>query len=588
MSITDMAHCDTYLALSYVWGSTRGLNLQKQNLADLLMPRSLNHHWPQIPRTIRDAIILTAKLGFRYLWVDALCIVQNDKEGKMRDIERMAAIYCKAQFTIVAAGGNNADHGLTGAGESPRSLCHQIILRFSPSAEFIIYPSQTLDESATKYFQRAWTFQEYRLPNRLLVFFNGTASWKCRRLECSEGLMGPRQMLHLPRNGLKSDSTWPNFTQYTDLVAAYNGRELSYEGDSLSAFSGVLEAIQHQFPSGFIQALPEFYFDLALLWQPRKPLRRRPSDLDFATPSWSWIGWSGSLDMRYCEHGFEHPILPLHSDYSTSWSAMCHPVTDWYKTTGPFDKRYPVNNGYIMYHKLRVGRVDNSPNQDELKETQFVPSDITETGWHVSKHFEKWPKGRSEAQLYYRSPLISEAFSYPLPLGQGPKMVQSQKITYLHFSSHRAWFFVTESSVKAVSSRITCVTVSIADASGQLVGVMRLNSTDAPNFGEAPCELVAISRSTADLDLFHDRAPLEEASDTAYLMQIITFRGMRLPLGTTPDDYRALQKIVGIYEYYNVLWIEWENGIAYRKALGRICKEAWEAQDPEKIDVLLG
>jgi len=40
--------------------------------------------------------------------------------------------------------------------------------------------------------------------------------------------------------------------------------------------------------------------------------------------------------------------------------------------------------------------------------------------------------------------------------------------------------------------------------------------------------------------------------------------------------------------FYNVLWVEWENGIAYRKALGRVFKDAWEKQDLEEIEIALG
>lgn len=42
------------------------------------------------------------------------------------------------------------------------------------------------------------------------------------------------------------------------------------------------------------------------------------------------------------------------------------------------------------------------------------------------------------------------------------------------------------------------------------------------------------------------------------------------------------------YEWYNVFWVEWNDGIAYRKALGRVIKHVWEEQDLEPIRLMLG
>jgi hypothetical protein len=42
------------------------------------------------------------------------------------------------------------------------------------------------------------------------------------------------------------------------------------------------------------------------------------------------------------------------------------------------------------------------------------------------------------------------------------------------------------------------------------------------------------------------------------------------------------------YCFYNVIWIEWEDNIAYRKALGRAFKKAWESQNLEEVDIMLG
>jgi len=47
-------------------------------------------------------------------------------------------------------------------------------------------------------------------------------------------------------------------------------------------------------------------------------------------------------------------------------------------------------------------------------------------------------------------------------------------------------------------------------------------------------------------------------------------------------------KVSDVYEYYNVLWIKWGNGVAYRHGLGRVLKSVWEAQGLETVEVVLG
>ena len=70
-------------------------------------------------------------------------------------------------------------------------------------------------------------------------------------------------------------------------------------------------------------------------------------------------------------------------------------------------------------------------------------------------------------------------------------------------------------------------------------------------------------------------------------------------LGNTPNDSTDIYELEegyleerpdtgDTYEYYYVLWIEWEDGIAYRKRLGRMARDRWEAQDREWLDLILG
>lgn len=104
-------HLYSYLALSYVWGHAKVLLLTKENRASLMLVDALKDQ--NLSQTISDAMLLTEKLGERYLWVDSLCIVQDDDADKAELIPRMDLIYSQAVLTIVAAAGSDANAGLS-------------------------------------------------------------------------------------------------------------------------------------------------------------------------------------------------------------------------------------------------------------------------------------------------------------------------------------------------------------------------------------------------------------------------------------------------------------------------------------------
>ncbi|RSL68869.1 hypothetical protein CEP53_002407 [Fusarium sp. AF-6] len=77
--------------------------------------RSLIKVSDRLPATIRDAIAVVQRLGCRYLWVDALCLVQNDTYDLDQGVKTMDLIYERAWLTIVAACGHDANARLPGA-----------------------------------------------------------------------------------------------------------------------------------------------------------------------------------------------------------------------------------------------------------------------------------------------------------------------------------------------------------------------------------------------------------------------------------------------------------------------------------------
>ncbi|KAL2369058.1 hypothetical protein RJZ57_006548 [Blastomyces gilchristii] len=104
-----------YFTLSYVWGKTKMLLTMKANLQDCLKENSLiNEKKYMLPQTIKDAMSIVRSLGEKYLWIDVICIVQDDLNTKHHDIRHMDIVYGKSFVTIAAMHGNDATARLPG------------------------------------------------------------------------------------------------------------------------------------------------------------------------------------------------------------------------------------------------------------------------------------------------------------------------------------------------------------------------------------------------------------------------------------------------------------------------------------------
>lgn len=99
---------ETYAALSYVWGDTRQILLNDSTHRQLLMDGALDVGGLRPSQTILEAMALCQMIGQRYLWVDSLCIRQDNERDKRIQILRMRQVYRRAALTMVAACGTNA------------------------------------------------------------------------------------------------------------------------------------------------------------------------------------------------------------------------------------------------------------------------------------------------------------------------------------------------------------------------------------------------------------------------------------------------------------------------------------------------
>ncbi|KAE8447194.1 hypothetical protein EG329_011025 [Mollisiaceae sp. DMI_Dod_QoI] len=289
-----------YLALSYVWGDTPIKSFALGPLCD------------ELPATIEDAIRVTQSLQKQYLWVDYVCIDQQDPERQEMQIKLMDEIYNASWATIISLDGITASEGLPRVGTSSQVKPQKEVDFGRGNSLLAMLPSiQTkLDESC--WMKRGWTFQEGLLSNRRLFFAREQVYFVCNDMTCSEsfnfvdtdGNEDPRAddlkayccSLRRPV-GLDTPSREPQ-RLFEEIINGYILRELTHSSDAMNAVTGLLERLQKvSFPDGFIFGIPRRNFRYSLLWT-----GNFVSELHFPTrtscklrnehfPSWSWAGW---------------------------------------------------------------------------------------------------------------------------------------------------------------------------------------------------------------------------------------------------------------------------------------------------------
>ena len=144
VSWENVTQSKQYVALSYVWGSSKEeCAIQKGGIQGLL------------PRTIEDTILLTTNLGYRYLWIDRYCIPQDNALNKQIQIHSMGEIYQHSVITVVAAAGGDPHYGLPGIGATlrERQPCVKVGKR---TLVYCPYVRKEIRDS--KWNSRGWTY----------------------------------------------------------------------------------------------------------------------------------------------------------------------------------------------------------------------------------------------------------------------------------------------------------------------------------------------------------------------------------------------------------------------------------------------
>lgn len=257
------------------------------------------------PRTVADAMIVCQRLDVSYLWVDRFCIIQDDEGQKHAQIEVMHDIYSNATFTICASAATNSQDGLCGVGETPRPFSRP---RAQVAGMDILPVLPDISDSVInrQWNSRGWTFQEFKLSKKILIFTEWQLFFKCHEEIRTEDYLtetGNDFFVRLiSQEGMHNTLLRKTpFGSYAACVDFYNARSLSYESDIYKAFTGILGRLYTSLEECKC-GIPEKDFDAALLWEIESPnysTRKRPRIIqNIALPTWAWASLTGYVEFK--------------------------------------------------------------------------------------------------------------------------------------------------------------------------------------------------------------------------------------------------------------------------------------------------
>ncbi|PWY83675.1 HET-domain-containing protein [Aspergillus sclerotioniger CBS 115572] len=287
----------TYTALSYCWGkeNPNRLMLTRENYDSFKDEIS----WDRLPRLFQDAVKITSQLGVAYIWIDSLCIIQDDKKDWEIESQNMASIFENAHLTIVAASSPDPDTPiLRGRGLSEEKV--KFDFTGKDQSQSYLFSRLTTIRDMNKFFplqvkavssrywdemlyKRGWTFQEDLLARRTVHYLPNRVVWECRTLHQDERQwLGERRL---------AESTNVTLWTWREYVEAYSRRDLTYISDKLPAISGIANRVSQKMGDEYLAGLwkNSLVFDLG--WcvgylSMQEPPPSPPKQ--YIAPSWSW------------------------------------------------------------------------------------------------------------------------------------------------------------------------------------------------------------------------------------------------------------------------------------------------------------
>ncbi|KAE8332711.1 heterokaryon incompatibility protein-domain-containing protein [Aspergillus sergii] len=429
-----------YVTLSYCWGGDSSFATTRSNVASRKEGICLH----DLPQTFHDAILMTRALHIRYLWIDRLCIYQDDSQDWEKESANMGSIYANAYLCLSATGATNSTEGLIPYRKARPSVrlphtrndCRGHVEACLLPTLSEIYKQNSLLLNEEPLSNRAWAFQERLLSRRSLLFASDKVYFVCETEFISEDGIElvdvpngstARYPYKLITSGGRHSSVTPEIVRghWRDLVSLYSRRSLTFPSDKLPAISGIAKEYGKAIGGDYVAGLWRDFLVDELTWQPIEHCR---AVREYRAPSWSWASVDGFvgrfskqvepiasvLDFKVDVDGdnpygrvrsgwikIEAPLLPLvRSDYK----GLAPTGSIHLKTVDGADEGFWVHfdtDSGEMIDIMRLSSLIINVHTNLLGQTLYFSLVVTpagnepetwrRVGWHTGRQFEFGP-----------------------------------------------------------------------------------------------------------------------------------------------------------------------------------------------------
>lgn len=312
-----------YVALSHCWGDTKTILTTTTNT---IAERHGNISYSDLSKTFQEAVGITRAIGIRYLWIDSLCIIQDDEKDWLHESAKMADIYLGSTLTIAATGSTDSSGGCffnrwtCQSGGLKTDIETFDILREFEGSYFTVCVRQAVDNGHRRMYghasretvtapllHRAWAFQERMLAPRVLHFHMEEMFWECKTCTlCECGYLGwdrdhnqsgrwysvelNLQLKSRIAQAVDDPTSIDDVYQlWLDIVEEYSMLAITKESDRLPALSGLASFLSPKLRSPYLAGLWRDHLTVGLLWHRCSVAYSSCSRADLSQiPSWSW------------------------------------------------------------------------------------------------------------------------------------------------------------------------------------------------------------------------------------------------------------------------------------------------------------
>jgi len=296
-----------YMTLSHCWGKKPVIKTTTNTLKHYLKELPMG----SLPDTFRDAVTITRALGIQYLWIDSLCIIQDNTIDWEQQSAVMGSIYASSYMTIAASASRDSSGGCFLPRATDTNVRIKCTLEDGKEGHVVVRPKacgfKDLDHSFLQ--TRAWVAQERLLSPRALHYDIDQIMWECKEVRLTEdgvpvGVdLDSRQAdiwdgrFHLKYPFLiEGSSSYRDFVwDWYAMLDNYTSRNLTDADDKLPALSGLASVMISRTGDRYAAGLWESHLHVGLLWKriPKDPWLTSPKQ--YRAPSWSWAAYDGAV-----------------------------------------------------------------------------------------------------------------------------------------------------------------------------------------------------------------------------------------------------------------------------------------------------